>query len=112
MSDIRSRLIRLAHTNPELRADILPLVASTDRTAGWTRGVFDRAEIDEILAMVWQTIHSAQSRIRGMLAENAQYASTYSMAGLEYREEQKAARESRAMLTDALRKLEEAGRKL
>jgi hypothetical protein len=34
------------------------------------------------------------------------------MAGLEYREEQKAARESRAMLTDALRKLEEAGRKL
>lgn len=31
MSDLRSKLIRLAHANPEIRAEILPLL--TDKTA-------------------------------------------------------------------------------
>lgn len=35
MSDLRSRLIRLAHTNPELRPHLLPLVADVGRTAAW-----------------------------------------------------------------------------
>lgn len=43
MSDLRSRLIRLAHANPAIRADILPLV--TDRVAcGWEAPVVARFE--------------------------------------------------------------------
>lgn len=34
MSDLRSKLIRLAHQNPELRADLLPLLKQETKVAG------------------------------------------------------------------------------
>ena len=35
MSDLRNKLIRLAKENPELRKDLLPLVASHSKKANW-----------------------------------------------------------------------------
>ncbi|NBR00778.1 MAG: hypothetical protein EBT97_10085 [Actinobacteria bacterium] len=103
MSDLRSRL---AHADPELRPHVLPLVASTGHTAGWTQGVFDRAEIEGVLSPVSDAVRGARARLQAMLGENEQMSRTYAMAGMEYREEQKAARETRAMLVEALRKLD------
>lgn len=40
MTDLRSKLIRLAHTNPELRGDILPLIVKESaqvRSPGWAK---------------------------------------------------------------------------
>jgi hypothetical protein len=40
---LRSRLIRLAHARPDIRADIIPLVADGGKTAAATRGYYPNA---------------------------------------------------------------------
>ena len=78
----------------------------SDRKAGWTKGVFDRQEIDSAMAPVATAVLTAKSRLQQMLAENENMSRMYGMAGMEYREEQAAARESRKMLMDAMRRLD------
>lgn len=124
MSDatLRAKLTRLAHSNAELRPHILPLVSdrkaavvgevvsrTSDRKAGWTKGVFDRQEIESALAPVAAAVLTAKSRLNQMMAENENMSRMYGMAGMEYREEQAAARETRKMLMDAMRRLDALG---
>lgn len=49
MSDLRSKIIRLAHTNPELRKDLLPLLkkAKTAATHGDLMGKAEKGSIAE-----------------------------------------------------------------
>jgi len=41
MSDLRSRLVRLAHADPSLRPHLLPILASTEKRAGGARLVLE-----------------------------------------------------------------------
>jgi len=52
MSDttLRSRLIRLAHTNPNLRADLLPLIASESDTTSGSDGYYMAAQYIQQIA--------------------------------------------------------------
>ena len=101
-SALRGRLIRLAHSRPDLRPHLLPLVG---KTAGWTKGVYDQSEVADVLRPVMTAAANANRMLSQMREENQKMLRTYSMAGMEYREEQQAARETTKMLDDAMRKL-------
>lgn len=54
MSDLRNRLIRLAHSNPELRPHVLPLVADAGRTAAWEN--LPEGWTDESVQSFWDSL--------------------------------------------------------
>lgn len=56
MSDaaLRAKLIRLAHTNPELREAILPLVSGMGRTAAWEN--LPEGWTDESVQSFWDSL--------------------------------------------------------
>lgn len=102
-SALRGRLIRLAHSRPDLRADILPLVG---KTAGGAPGAYDRSDIILVLRPVLGARSAARDRLMQMRDDAQKMARTYSLAGIEYREEYQEVRASIAMIDRAIAQLD------
>lgn len=61
MSDLRSKLIRLAHENPELRSDLLPLLNRTAREGDIDDRLYDWAFKGVTLLTEFQRENPARS---------------------------------------------------
>ena len=74
MSDLRSKIVRLAHARPDLRPHLLPLV--TDRVAGRGIPVHGLPAADDLrdgfrrLTRVWSSESQATGALRVLLAQN------------------------------------------
>jgi len=104
-SALRGRLIRLAHSRPELREHVLPLV---DKTAGWTHPdpASTRSDIIKIMRRVAGPRSAAREQLTQMRGDAEKAARTYSMAGIEYREERMEVRQSIALIDRAIAQLD------
>ena len=102
---LRAKVIRLAHSRPELREHILPLVGKAAGGAG-APGDYDRSVIMQILRPVLGARSVARDQLVRMRDEAQAQARTYSLAGIEYREELQAARQSVALIDRALAQLD------
>lgn len=100
---LRAKIIRLAASRPDLREDLLPLVS---KTAGWEPGGYERSVIIQILRPVLGARSAARDRLVRMRDEAQMQARTYSMMGIEYREELQAARQSVNMVDRAIAQLD------
>ena len=65
MSDqaLRSKLIRLAHANPELRPQIMPLLG---KTAGWSQFGLAKEGVNNALAYLWKSQEEAKKALKQM----------------------------------------------
>ena len=74
MSDLRSKIVRLAHARPDLRPHLLPLV--TDRVAGRGVAIDDLPEAEELrdgfrrLTRVWASEADAERALHILLERN------------------------------------------
>lgn len=74
MSDLRSKIVRLAHARPDLRPHLLPLV--TDRVAGRGIPFHGLPAADDLrdgfrrLTRVWSSESQATGALRVLLAQN------------------------------------------
>jgi len=80
MSDLRTKIIRLAHQRPELRAQLLPLVTKTamdDNPYSLYEGHEEVTEqIQAEIAMTAVNVASAYQAIGRLIAKNSDYGTT------------------------------------
>jgi 3-methyladenine DNA glycosylase/8-oxoguanine DNA glycosylase len=82
---LRAKIIRLAHTNPELRGDLLPLLKKAAEDDDNPYGLYEGHEqvterIAEEIASTAVTVASAYKAIEKLIAQNAKYGTTDSDA--------------------------------
>jgi len=78
---------------------------ASSKKAGWTKGVFDQKEIDEVFTPLKKATRLAEADLKQMAKENDEFLRVYGAAGMEYREESRAARETQTALRRAADKL-------
>ena len=80
MRDLRSKIIRLAHQRPELRAQLLPLVTKTARDDNPYSLYEGHEEVTEQIqaeiAMTAVNVASAYQAIGRLIAKNSDYGTT------------------------------------
>jgi len=107
----RTSLIKKAAVLPKGSEERRAILAGL-KSSGWTKGVFDKEEVQDAFEGVHRAVKNTRFTLIKMSEENDRFARTYAAAGMEYREESKAAKETRALLSKAIGALEAAALEL
>lgn len=86
MTNLRNKLIRLAHQNPSLRADLLPLLkeAKQEKSAGWWAldPLGGDTSLDLISEIEGLPVAAATAKVKSLLSPSKQWQDNYIAMGI------------------------------